>query len=515
MNGQDNLRRIIIATVISFIFFFAYDYFVLQPQMEAASKTEKISNKAPVKVKRESENTSVSKNEKSFEAKTVAVIEAKNYEIKIDSLGRISSYILKQNKFNTDGKHLELISPKLPKPLEVRFKNENLNKKAFSIPVEVSAKKIVLNGEKKELVITQNLKELVLKKIITFYPSGRYDVKVELSKPADYFISQGYRPAAAIDQLTIHGVVIKKSDDTLEIIEDGDAEPETINNAIVVAGFDRYYTTLLFSKKPVKAVVVPDDEKNPVTFIESTDNISLIGYIGPKYVDTLRSIDPGLVDVVQYGVGTFFARNLFLVLDYLYKISGNWGVAIILLVVLVRLVLFPLTFKGMVSMYKLKELAPKMKEIQERYKKDPQKLQMHMMKLYKEHGANPLGGCLPLLLQIPIFYGIYKLLLYSIELKGAHFLWIKDLSEMDPYFILPVLMGVSMYIHQKLTPTNFQDPMQEKIFKFLPVIFTVMMATFPAGLVLYWTVNNILSILQQWIINKFMESKKALTKVKK
>jgi YidC/Oxa1 family membrane protein insertase len=198
------------------------------------------------------------------------------------------------------------------------------------------------------------------------------------------------------------------------------------------------------------------------------------------------------------------------VLDFLYKLVGNWGVAIILLVILVRLLLFPLTFRGMVSMYKLKELAPKMKQIQERYKNDPQKLQMHMMKLYKEHNVNPLGGCLPLLLQIPIFYGIYKFLLYSIELKGAHFLWIKDLSEMDPYFILPVLMGITMYIHQKLTPTNFQDPMQEKVFKFLPVIFTIMMATFPAGLVLYWTTNNILSILQQWIINKVMEGKKLL-----
>jgi YidC/Oxa1 family membrane protein insertase len=131
------------------------------------------------------------------------------------------------------------------------------------------------------------------------------------------------------------------------------------------------------------------------------------------------------------------------------------------------------------------------------------------MKLYKEHGANPLGGCLPLLIQIPIFYGIYKLLLYSIELKGASFLWIHDLSSMDPYFILPVLMGLTMYIQQRITPTNFQDPTQEKIFKFLPLIFTFMMATFPAGLVLYWTTNNILSILQQYIINKIMEKKSA------
>jgi YidC/Oxa1 family membrane protein insertase len=344
-------------------------------------------------------------------------------------------------------------------------------------------------------------------KKITFYPDGHYDVKVHLSNPVIYYITQGYRPSVAIDKLTIHGLVVKKSDDTLTIIEDGDAKSETIDNALFSAEFDRYYTTLLFSEKPFTVVVVPDEEENPVAYIKADSDREFTGYIGPKFVDTLKAINPKLVDVVQYGVGTFFAKNLFFLLDFFYKLAGNWGIAIILLVILVRLILFPLTYKGMVSMYKLKELAPKMKEIQQKYKKDPQKMQMHMMKLYKEHGANPLGGCLPLVLQIPVFYGIYKLLLYAIELKGASFLWIHDLSMMDPYFILPVLMGVSMYIHQRLTPTNFQDPMQEKIFKFLPLIFTFMMATFPAGLVLYWTTNNILSIAQQWFINKIMASK--------
>jgi len=507
MNNSGNLRRIIIATVISFAFFVAYDIFVLQPQIK---KNQEVNATKQTK----SINAEVSK-PKAIDAKTIVTVESKNYEIKIDELGRISSFILKENKFNTDkGKHLELIPNKLPKPLEIRFENEQLNTLAFKTPYSANISKIEVDSQKK-VELTQKLNDLVIKKIITFYPNGRYDVEVKLSKNESYFITPGYRPEVAIDQLTIHGALIKKSDGKLEIIEDGDAKVEEINNAIVLAGFDRYYTTLFYSKKPLYAIVQPDENENPLLFVKSNQDIKLIGYIGPKYVDTLKSISPDLIDVVQYGVGTFFARNLFFVLDWLYKMVGNWGVAIILLVILVRLVLFPLTYKGMVSMYKLKELAPKMKEIQEKYKKDPQKLQMHMMKLYKEHGANPLGGCLPLLLQIPIFYGIYKLLLYSIELKGASFLWIKDLSEMDPYFILPVLMGVSMYIHQKLTPTNFQDPMQEKIFKFLPVIFTIMMATFPAGLVLYWTVNNILSILQQWIINKIMESKKALKKAKK
>ncbi len=501
MNGKENLRRIIIATVISFIFFVAYDYFVIQPQAKKAKEAEKTTITKKVENKQQINNSI--KN-----AKIIAEVKSKDFDIKIDEYGRISSFLLREKKFNEKGKELNLVSPKLPKPLELRFADKNLNKLEFSIPATANKKEIIIKNNPQTLIVTQNLNGLIVKKIITFYPNGRYDLKLKLSKNTKYFLSPGYRPSVAVDRLTIHGALIERKDGTLDIIEDGDAENKTVNDAIVVAGFDRYYTTLLFSEKPFKAVVVPDEEKNPILFIEDNKNINLIGYIGPKYVDTLASINKKLIDVVQYGVGTFFARNLFILLDFLYKLVGNWGVAIILLVVIVRILLFPLTYKGMVSMYKLKELAPKMKEIQLKYKNDPQKMQMHMMKLYKEHNANPLGGCLPLIIQIPIFYGIYKLLLYSIELKGAHFLWIKDLSAMDPYFILPILMGISMYIHQRLTPTNFQDKMQEKIFKFLPLIFTFMMATFPAGLVLYWTTNNILSILQQWIINKIMENKK-------
>ncbi len=506
MNNNGQLRRILIATVISFVFFAAYDYFVLAPNQKAAENIVK--EKQTKDIKTASSKVSTVNKKINMNISTVTTVTSKNYVIKIDSLGRISSFKLKQNKFNTkNGKHLELISNKLPKPLEIRFENQTLNTLAFKTPVKADKNELMINGKPQSVTLTQNLGKVVLTKKITFYPDGHYDVKISINSPITYYITPGYRPSVAIDKLTIHGVVIKKSDGTLKIIKDGDGENETVNSAIFTAGFDRYYTTLLYSNKPFDVVVSPDSENNPITFIKLDSNAEFTGYIGPKFVDTLASINKDLVDVVQYGVGTFFARNLFLVLDWFYKLVGNWGIAIILLVVLVRIVLFPLTFKGMVSMYKLKELAPKMKEIQQKYKKDPQKMQMHMMKLYKEHGANPLGGCLPLVLQIPIFYGIYKLLLYAIELKGASFLWLHDLSVMDPYFILPVLMGVSMYIHQRLTPTNFNDPMQEKIFKFLPLIFTFMMATFPAGLVLYWTTNNILSIAQQWIINKLMASK--------
>jgi YidC/Oxa1 family membrane protein insertase len=166
-------------------------------------------------------------------------------------------------------------------------------------------------------------------------------------------------------------------------------------------------------------------------------------------------------------------------------------------------------------MQKLKDLAPKMKEIKEKYGKDPQKMNMKMMEMYKKHGANPMGGCLPMLLQIPVFFALYRVLLNADELQGAPWiLWIGDLSKMDPYFVLPILMGASMYFQQKITPSNITDPLQEKIFKFFPVIMTVFFVTFPSGLVLYWLTNNILSIAQQYYINLAYEKHKvAVAKV--
>jgi YidC/Oxa1 family membrane protein insertase len=170
----------------------------------------------------------------------------------------------------------------------------------------------------------------------------------------------------------------------------------------------------------------------------------------------------------------------------------------------------------MVSMQKMKDLAPKMKELKEKYKGDPQRLNAATMEMYKKHGANPLGGCLPMLLQIPVFFAIYRVLLNAVELQGAEWiLWIHDLSRMDGYYILPLLMGASMFLQQQMTPNNFTDPMQEKVMKYLPVIFTFFFITFPSGLVLYWFVNNLFSILQQFIVNQqFKNAKDAKAAVK-
>jgi len=163
----------------------------------------------------------------------------------------------------------------------------------------------------------------------------------------------------------------------------------------------------------------------------------------------------------------------------------------------------------MMSMQKLKDLAPKMKELKEKYKGDPTKMNVKMMEMYKKHGANPMGGCLPLLLQIPVFFALYRVLLNADELQGAPWiLWIENLAAMDPYFVLPILMGASMWFQQKITPSNFQDPLQEKIFKWFPVIMTVFFIYFPSGLVLYWLVNSLFTIAQQYFINHMYAKQK-------
>jgi YidC/Oxa1 family membrane protein insertase len=332
-----------------------------------------------------------------------------------------------------------------------------------------------------------------------------------LDKPQTYFITPGLRPNQLADGYTFHGALVKEADDTHTPIEDGDAKgTERFLNAKIAAGADRYYTTALYNfDKGFDIIVQAVNDGMPLLFIKGTEDLKIDGYIGPKEYKTLFQIDHRLTDIIEYGFFTFISKPLFLLLSYLHTVLGNWGWAIVALTIIIRLVLFPLTYKGMVSMNKLKELAPKIKELQAKYKGDNQKLNAHMMELYKKHGANPMGGCLPILLQIPVFFAIYRVLQNAIELKAAPWiLWIEDLAVMDPYFILPVAMGVTMFLHQRITPTNFTDPMQEKIMKYLPLIFTFFFVTFPAGLTLYWFVNNLFSIVQQYYVNSLFAKKK-------
>jgi len=228
-------------------------------------------------------------------------------------------------------------------------------------------------------------------------------------------------------------------------------------------------------------------------------------FVGPKLQAQLETTGPRLELVADYGMLTILSKPLFLVLKWVHGLVGNWGWAIVLVTALIKLIFYPLSEASGRSMAKMRALAPRIKNIQERYKDDREQLGRAMMELYKREKINPLAGCLPIVIQIPVFLAFYWVLLESVEMRQAPFmLWINDLSTRDPLFILPLFMGAAMFGQYKLNPAP-PDPVQAKVFMFMPIIMTVMFAWFPSGLVLYWLTNTVLSIAQQWRINKVVE----------
>ena len=236
-----------------------------------------------------------------------------------------------------------------------------------------------------------------------------------------------------------------------------------------------------------------------------TGTIGASFYAGPKDQYRLEEIATGLELTVDYGFLWWLAQPLFFMLTAIHSFVGNWGLAIIGLTIIVKSCLYPLSAASFRSMAKMRKLQPEMVRLKERFGDDRQQFSQAMMELYKKEGANPLGGCLPILLQMPVFLALYWTLMESVELRQApFFLWIHDLSAMDPYFILPILMGISMFLTQRMQPEP-PDPVQAKVFKFMPIMFTFFFLWFPSGLVLYWLVNNILSILQQVYVTRQLE----------
>ena len=239
-----------------------------------------------------------------------------------------------------------------------------------------------------------------------------------------------------------------------------------------------------------------------------TQTLSLTLYLGPKDQDSLAQIARGLDLTVDYGFLWWISKYLFALLQFLHSLVNNWGVAIILITIIVKGAMYWLTKKQYESMARMRNLAPKMQQLKDRFGDDRQKMSQAMMELYRKEKVNPMGGCLPLLLQMPIFLALYWVLMESVELRHADFvLWITDLSVKDPYFVLPILTGASMYLLQKLQPTTITDPMQQKIMQWMPVAMSVFFLWFPAGLVLYWLVSNVITLVQAKMIYASMEKR--------
>ncbi len=258
--------------------------------------------------------------------------------------------------------------------------------------------------------------------------------------------------------------------------------------------------------------------RGPVVAIQpnTTENLTSKLWTGPKLQNEMGQVADHLDLTVDYGWAWFIAKPLFWLLTFIQQLVHNWGVAIICVTLVVKAILYPLTKAQYTSMAKMRMLQPKLQEMRERFGEDRQRMSQEMMKLYKDEKVNPLGGCLPLLLQMPIFIALYWTFMEAVELRHAPFFgWIQDLSAQDPYYILPILMGASMFLLQKMSPTPVADPMQQKIMNFMPLIFMVFFLWFPAGLVLYWLVSNLITIIQQQLIYRGLEKKGLHTRHKK
>ncbi len=270
-----------------------------------------------------------------------------------------------------------------------------------------------------------------------------------------------------------------------------------------------FYTNIVNNNQHIlglrSAQLVNVEPNNSHTFISQL-------FVGPKISEQLAPLAPRLELTIDYGWLSFISEFLFVVLSYFYGLVGNWGWAIVLLTLSIKLLFYPLSEKSYRSMAKMRQFAPELQRLKEQYGDDRQRLSQEMMDLYRKEKINPMSGCWPIMLQIPVFIALYWMLFESVELRQAPWiLWITDLSVMDPYFVLPLIMGATMFIQQRLNPAP-PDPLQAKIMMYMPIVFTFMFLWFPAGLVLYWVVNNLLSILQQWVITRRIEKAAALAK---
>ncbi len=308
------------------------------------------------------------------------------------------------------------------------------------------------------------------------------------------------------------GPVVKTDKELLQFDEDIEKE-QIIRGKILWAGEEnKYFIQMIANKDGFSAVhIIPVSKNKTVVLSEINNGVNGFFLGGPKLYSLLKEltekyqkewgVNLALQDTVSFGIFGILGKPLFIVLHFFYSFTHNWGVAIILLTILIRIIFFPLNHKSLKAMKKMSDLAPEIKKLQQKYKDNPEKLQQEMMKLYAEHGANPMSGCLPILVQIPVFIALYNVLMVTVELKNAPFiLWITDLSSKDPYYILPILMGLSMVAQQWVTPSS--DKNQKMIMYIMAVVFTFMFMNFPSGLVLYWLTNNILGLLQSYIINK-------------
>ncbi len=420
-------------------------------------------------------------------------IKTQKYKAILNSQGGVLKSLTLTNYKDDQGKPMELI-PSSGFFYNYAPDNKTLTDKLNNAIMKYKLEK--LSDRTKVVFFTDN--ETFVKEYVFYNSEYKMDISIKTPKVGVYF-GPKVAPKDRKSRYAFSGPLIYDGKKAKEIKLKKKRE-ETFHKPVWVALQSLYFTVTLIPKDPigVKIVKAAKDSYNLYVFPENKLVLSW-AFVGPKQYDLLKSYGIGLEENIRFGIFGFISKPLLQLMNFLYKYVHNYGVAIIILTILIKIIFHPLTVKGYKSMNKMKEIQPLIQQIKEAYKDDPNKMNQEIMALYKKYKVNPFGGCLPMLLQIPVFFALYKLLMVSIELRHAPFIfWITDLSAKDPYYITPIIMGVTMLIQQLLTPG--QDPTQGKFMLALPVVFTIIFLNFPSGLVLYFLVNNIITIGEQLMI---------------
>ena len=448
---------------------------------------------------------------------------------KFSSRGGVLTQVLFHKYLDDEGNPLDLINHDAGElyPLSLESGNAAIDRILQTGHYAPSTTSIEVSESRPTAELTLHLQHpsglQVDKKFIFTHDQRLIDVEVRVnaatfaSQNLEYAVLWGPRLGGAsnsqTDYITFSGPTTFVNNERIESHPDDIGDGITHRGDLLWTSFqNKYFAAAMIPEQGVKSALVKKADKDTdavyvglnLESVQSTASASFLIFAGTKELGLLEDSGHKLVRLIDYGwLGNkfaFFVKPMLKALNYIYGKTGNYGWAIIFITILIKIILFPLTHKSFKSMKGMQKVQPYVKIIQERNKNDRTKMNEELMDLYKKHRVNPLGGCLPMLLQIPVFIALYHALFFSIELRGAPFmLWITDLSLQDPYYVTPVLMGATMFLQQKLTPT-VADPVQQKIFLMMPIIFTFLFITFPSGLVIYWTTNNILTIAQQYYI---------------
>ena len=551
-----DLQRAFLAIVLSFIILFGYQYLFVKPAVEqqARQTTEQTQQQADAKNsgqdKAGTTDAGQPKPASLTPAASAITVDPQARDIRIDTPlytavikeqgGGIAHFILKKyrTELDTNSDNMDLAPEGGPAELPVIFTLDN--GAAVHLPTyRADQEKIELSAgdTPQTLTMTGTLPGgLSLRRTMVFRPdSYMIDISYQVQNqggsasqisPAMVLNNTPFAHGSTTSRYLFRGPAAYVNDKLVEIKPKKLAKgPKVLQGKVSWAGYeDNYFLDSIIPLSEGTQMVTVGGTEERVRTVVSEGVFSLAPggsatyaykmYFGPKKLSILRQEDHNLAKAINFGWFDFLAKPTLWVLNWLYGYVGNYGVAIIIITILIKLLFWPITSKGMRSMKNMQKLQPKVAKLKEKYKDDPTKMNQEMMALYKTYKVNPVGGCLPMLIQIPFFFALYRVLMAAIELRHAPFmLWINDLSAPDrlmigfdiPYIhgipVLTLLMGLSMYLQQKMTPTT-ADPTQARIMQFLPVVFTFMFINFASGLVLYWFVNNLLSILQQVLINR-------------